>query len=129
MSHPDLPEELRSFIRDNISDVESAELLLLLARHPSRRFDLQAIINELRPTHLSEPAARTILSGFRERGLVVQMNDDTYQYYPVIPQLDPLVSAFAKLYNERPVSVVRTIYMLREAKMGLAGDAARTAKE
>ena len=114
MSDPDFPQELRAFIRDTLPDVESLELLLLLARNRHRRLDLSTILTELRPTVVSESAVRRHLAVFRERGLVIEMKEDNYQYYPVLPRLDPLVSTLAKLFKERPVTMVRTIYALKE---------------
>jgi len=120
MSDFDLPEEVRSFIENDIPSVEAAELLLLLERHRARRFDVQTIINELRPTPLDDMTARATLSAFRERGLVVQMTDGSYQYYPVVPQLAPVVSAFAELYKEKPVTMMRAIYSLKHGRRAQA---------
>lgn len=129
MTDPDFPDELRSFIRDNIPDVDAAELLLLLARNPGRRYDLRTIVDELRPSTTREAAVRRHLAFFRERGLIVQMREDLYQYHPVLPQLDPMVRALAKAYNERPVTMVRMIYALKDEKIRSFADAFRLKKE
>lgn len=31
---------------------------------------------------------------------MVQMKEDTYQYHPVLPQLEPLVNALTKVYKD-----------------------------
>ena len=123
MSDPDFPEDLRAFIRENIPDVDAAELLLLLARNRGRRYDIATIIEEIRPTAVSESAVRKHLALFKERGLVVQMKEESYQYHPVVEQLDPLVDALTRVYNERPVTMVRMIYALKDEKIRSFADA------
>jgi hypothetical protein len=129
MTDPDFPEALRSFIRDHIPDVDAAEVLLLLARNRDRRFAVRAIVDETRHAAVSEAAIRRHLALFRERGLIVEMNDDTFQYYPVVPQLDPLIAALTKAYNERPVTMVRMIYELKDEKIRSFADAFRLKKQ
>jgi DNA-binding transcriptional ArsR family regulator len=123
MNDPDFPEDLRAFIRENIPDVDAAELLLLLARNRGQRYDVPTVIDAMRPTAISESAVRRHLSLFKERGLVVQMKDDTYQYHPVVAKLDPLVGALTRVYNERPVTMVRMIYALKDEKIRSFADA------
>jgi DNA-binding transcriptional ArsR family regulator len=118
MTDPDIPEALREFIRDYIPDVDAAELLLLLARNPERRYSVRTVIEEIRKTGISESIVHRHLETFRERGLVVQLREDDYQYFPVLPQLDPMVRALSKAYQERPVTMMRMIYALKDEKSG-----------
>jgi hypothetical protein len=128
MSDPDFPEALRAFIRDNIPDVDAAELLLLLARNRERRFDLHGLLAELASTAVTEPVARKHLTLLQERGLVVSTRASTYQYSPSTPQLDSAVRALTRVYNERPVTMVRMIYTLRDEKIRSFADAFRFKK-
>ena len=128
MTDPDFPQELRAFIQENIPNIDAAELLLVLARSPDRPHDLAAIAGELRPTVVPEPATRRYLMHFKERGLVVQLPDDNYQYHPVSPEIDAVVRALTKAYNERPVTLVRLIYSLRDEKIRSFADAFRLKK-
>lgn len=123
MNDPDFPEDLRVFIRENIPDVDAAELLLLLARNRGRHYDVAAIIREIRPTAITESAVRRHLALFKERGLLVQMNDESYQYHPVVAHLEPLVEALTRVYNARPVTMVRMIYALKDEKIRSFADA------
>jgi hypothetical protein len=125
MSDPDFPEALRSFIRDNIPDVDAAELLLLLARNPERRFDLHTLLSELSSTAVTAPIARKHLALLQERGLVVSTQASTYQYIPSSPQIDQAVQALTRVYDERPVTMVRVIYALRDERIRSFADAFR----
>jgi hypothetical protein len=128
MSDPDFPEALRVFIRDNIPDVDAAELLLQLARDRDRPYDLHTLLSDLAPTAISDAVARKHLTAFQERGLVVSTRANTYQYSPSTPQLDAAVHALTRVYNARPVTMVRMIYALRDEKIRSFADAFRIKK-
>ena len=128
MSDPDFPAELRSFIRDSIPDIDAAELLLLLARNPARNYDLAAMLKEVRPTIISETAARRHLALFRERGLISSVGEDAYRYGPGSAELEELVRALTKVYNERPVTLVRVVYALKDEKIRSFADAFKLKK-
>ncbi len=128
MTDPDFPEDLRSFIRDHISDVDAVELLLLLARNSERSYDIPTLTRELRPSVVPEPAMRKELAGFHGRGLLTETKEGAFRYAPVSSELDGIVRALAKVYNERPVTLVRTIYALKDEKIQSFADAFRIKK-
>ena len=128
MTDPDFPDELRAFIRDHVPDVDAAELLLMLAREPGRRYDVAELIAALQPSAINDAAARRHLALFQERGLVVSTRASTFEYAPDTPQLDALVHALGKVYRERPVTMVRMIYDLKDEKIRSFADAFRIKK-
>jgi hypothetical protein len=128
MIDPDFPAELRSFIRDYIPDIDAADLLLLLARNPDRDYDLAAMLKEAQPTIIPETAARRHLALFRERGLIASVGEDAYRYGPGSAELEELVHALTKVYNERPVTLVRVIYALKDEKIRSFADAFKLKK-
>jgi hypothetical protein len=128
MTDPDFPEELRSFIQDTIPSVDAAELLLVLAQHPESEYQVVDLINTLRPTTVSEPVVRRYLSHFQSVGVVAMRENSAYRYAPASPDLDGLVRALTKVYNERPVTLVRMIYAPRDDKIRSFADAFRLKK-
>ena len=128
MSDPDFPEDLRSFIQEYISSVDSAELLIVLARDPARKYRLSELIEALRPSVLSEAAARRHLAHFAAQGFVVSESADVFQYSAATPGLDAAVRALTKVYNERPVTLVRMIYAPKDEKIRSFADAFRLKK-
>jgi hypothetical protein len=127
MTDPDFPEDLRSFIQESISSVDAAELLILLARDAERRYSLAELIDAMRPTMLSEAAARRHLAHFETNGLVASAGD-AYRYSPATPALESAVRALTKVYNERPVTLVRMIYAPKDDKIRSFADAFRLKK-
>lgn len=128
MTDPDFPEDLRSFIQEYISNVDAAELLIVLARDPERKYRLSELIDALRPSVLSEAAARRHLAHFSAQGFVVAEGTDVFQYSAVTPGLDAAVRALTKAYNERPVTLVRMIYAPKDEKIRSFADAFRLKK-
>ena len=129
MTDPDFPDDLRSFIQEQIPTVDAAELLLVLAREPARQYDLRDVLDALRPTVLGEPVARRHLAHFEANGLVTSVGGDLYQYSPASPALDGAVHALMKAYNERPVTLVRIIYAPKDEKIRSFADAFRLKKQ
>src|SRR5436190_19656045 len=129
MTDPDFPDDLRSFIQEYISSVDAAELLILLATAPVRSYRVAELIEDLRPTVLSEPAARRRLVHFEANGLVTSEAGESWQYSPATPALDRAVRSLAKVYNERPVTLVRMIYAPKDEKIRSFADAFRLKKE
>lgn len=126
---PDFPEALRAFIQDNIPDIDAAELVLLLSRTPHREWHVDQLVEGLRPTQLTPGAARKYLARFESLRLVEQAKDSRYRYCAPSGALEEVVAALTKAYNERPVTLVRTIYSLRDAKLRSLADAFRLKKE
>jgi DNA-binding MarR family transcriptional regulator len=128
MTDPDFTDELRSLIQETIPTLDAAELLLLLAQHRDRPYSVRAIIEAMKPTAVSESTARRYLQQFESRGLVSPCENESYQYAAVTPELEAAVRALTRVYNERPVTLVRMIYSLKDEKIRSFADAFRLKK-
>ncbi len=62
-------------------------------------------------------------------GLVEQAKESRWGYQTPSSDLEAVVAGLTKAYNERPVTLVRTIYSLRDAKLRSLADAFRFKKE
>ena len=60
--------------------------------------------------------------------MVEAKENNAYRYSPASPELDALVRALTKVYNERPVTLVRMIYAPRDEKIRSFADAFRLKK-
>lgn len=129
MIDADFPDELCRFIHDTIPSIETAELLLCLARHPDRQWLAEELVHEIRPTVIPVAAARKYLATFSARGLVAEKQDDRFQYSPASDGLQDAVRALAKAYNERPVTLIRWIYSLKDQKIQSFADAFKIKKD
>ena len=128
MTDPDFTDELRSFIEQTIPTVDAAELLIVLARSRDREYTLGDLVAAVRPTGVTEAVCRNYLAHFQARGLVSASAASLYRYAPARSELDAHVQALTRVFNERPVTLVRLIYASKDEKIRQFADAFRIKK-
>jgi hypothetical protein len=110
----ELPDNVLNLLHRGVPTYTAAEYLLLI-----RKVERFETIDELRT--LRQPAAelsevQSYLSLFQTIGLV-QHRENHFQYAPESPELREAVEALAAAYNERPVTLIRTLYALTGSKI------------
>jgi hypothetical protein len=114
------------FIQTALPAVDAAELLLLLAEHGDEWWDARSAIERLRPsTTISEADATRYLELFQARALIAVGPDRRVQFRPGTEELASYVQTLAQAYKERPVTLIRVIYALRDTKIQSFADAFR----
>jgi hypothetical protein len=117
-------DEFCRFIQTAIQSVSAAELLLILFKQPQRWSSLPELIGELPPgVNISEADAGRCLDVLRSHGLIDIDAQKRVQYRAASDDLDALVRTLAQAYNERPVTLIRMIYALRDATIQSFADA------
>lgn len=117
MEDADFSDDFCRFLQACVPTVQAAELLLQLAAAPDV---------ELRP---KDPVEAKILQSFHTGGLAMASVDQAYQYRPANETLQNYVRMLAKAYEERPVTLIRIIYALRDGKIRSFADAFRVRKD
>ena len=118
----DFTDEFCQFLQASVPAVESAELVLALKREPSRWWTVEEVL----ATGVSlrqEDAARHV-EGLQGRGLIALDAERRLQYRE--PEgLGRHLATLEKVYRERPVTLIRVIYGLRDSKIRSFADAFR----
>ena len=109
-------DEFCRFLQGCVPSVDAAELLLALARDPQRWWH---------PGELGvfEVDARRYLEQLRATGLAASDANGRHQYRPADAALRAHVEMLALAYKERPVTLFRVIYALRDLKIQSFADA------
>ena len=81
---------------------------------------------EVRPKDVAEAK---ILQSFHAGGLAMASVHQSYQYRPANETLQSYVNTLAQAYEERPVTLIRIIYALRDGKIRSFADAFRLSKD
>ena len=123
MDDADFSDDFCRFLQSSLPTVEAAELLLLLAGDPGAAWRPKQAAERL--PAMSEAAAAKILQSFHASGLTLAGVDETYQYRPASEALKAHVEMLAKAWEERPVTLIRIIYALRDSKIRSFADAFR----
>ena len=119
---PDFTDEFCSFLQRCVTSVDAAELLLLLAKSPDRSWEVVELQAQLAAaTTLSEADALRCLDAFQQGAVVARQAKSVR--YRASPSHDAHVATLARLYVERPVTLFRVIYALRDAKIKTFADA------
>jgi hypothetical protein len=119
---PDFTDSFCAFLQRNVANVDAAELLLLLSQNQGTAWEPQELVARLQSvTALGETDVRRHLDLFERSGLVSREPDQRVRYR--IGSEAGHVVALARLYLERPVTLFRVIYALRDAKISTFADA------
>lgn len=117
-------DEFCRFLRAAVPSVEAAELLLLLSRERERWWAAQEAAGALLPeASLGEADVARYLGMFQASGLIAVGPDKRVQYRPGYTALDEHVRTLEQAYRERPVTLIRVIYALRDGKIQSFADA------
>src|SRR5918996_4353557 len=102
MEDVDFSDAFCRFVQAHLPSVEAAEVLLAAFRNPDA------------------PCER---SPQRESFQAAGLLDAAGRYRPASEALHGFVQTLAKAYEERPVTLIRLIYALRDRKIGSVADA------
>jgi hypothetical protein len=107
-----------------VPSVDAAELLLAMARERSRWWTAADLAAVLQPaTTLSEADAARYSEQFQANSLLALAPDKRVQFRPANDTLEGHVAMLAQAYKERPVTLFRVIYALRDTKIRSFADA------
>jgi hypothetical protein len=120
---PDFTDELCGFLQRCVANVDAAELLLLLAKDRDRSWAIHELQAQLAPTSIVTDAdVQRCVEALQQCDLVVRDADKRVRYRPS-PAHDAHVATLSRLYLERPVTLFRVIYALRDSKLRTFADA------
>ena len=117
-------DEFCRFIQTVVPSVDAAELLLALFEDAYTWWAPAVLAAKLRPaSNIIEADALRYLDLFQARGLTAAGPDKRVQYRPASEALHDHVRTLAQAYKERPVTLIRMIYALRDTKIQSFADA------
>lgn len=126
MLDPEIPTDVREMIQRHLATMDHVELLMLLRGDREGSFSLAELAGHMRkPDQLVEMCLGALMSA----GLAAQLSDKTYRYAVREDTLDGTAEAVVKLYNERPVTLVRLLYERPPTAVNTFADAFMLRKE
>jgi len=122
-SDPDFTDEFCGFLQRCVANVDAAEVLLLLAKDPARSWEINALRAELAPSTIVSKSDVQRCVDILQQCEVVERDADKRARYRPSPAHDAHVATLSRLYLERPVTLFRVIYALRDSKLRTFADA------
>lgn len=124
MEDADFSDDFCRFIQTAIPAVEAAELLLLLHASPEAWCSPAEAVARLRSSaSITDTECARYLDLFQARGLLAEGPDRRIQYRPANESIARQVQTLAQAYKERPVTLIRMIYALRDSRVQSFADA------
>jgi hypothetical protein len=121
-------DEFCAFLQAAVPSVDAAELLLGLRSHPDKQWDIREAAQSVQGT-IREADALRYLDLLQARSLVIALPERRFQYRPATSDLAHFVETLARAYNERPVTLFRMIYALRDDRIRSFADAFKIRKK
>jgi hypothetical protein len=125
MEDVDFSDEFCEFIQTCVPAVNAAEMLLLLRSRPQDWWDPPDVLHRMRAAGLAEPEGVRHLELFQARGLLATGPDKRIQFRPANGHIASQVEKLAQAYTERPVTLFRVIYALRDTRVRSFAEAFR----
>lgn len=125
----DFSTDIEHFIATNIKSVAELEAVLLL-RDTAERYWTAADVGQA--LYSSPEVTASQLAELSKRGLLALSHNgevDVYRYLPARPEIDQHMTTLAKLYKQRPVSVITAIYAEPTDTVRTFADAFRLRKD
>jgi hypothetical protein len=105
------------FLQTTIPAVDAAETLLFIADRPEHWWSLDEVIAGLRPNVvLAEADGARYIETFVTAGVLEGREDRRFRFGGSEERIEH-VRTLAQAYEERPVTLIRVIYALRDAKI------------
>lgn len=126
MEDIDFSDAFCRFVQVHLPSVDAAELLLVAFHDPEVAWKAREAIERLPAgANMTEGDAAKLLQGFQAAGLL----DSSLRYRPASAELGGFVQTLAKAYEERPVTLIRLVYALRDRKIRSFADAFKLRKD
>lgn len=120
---PDFTDAFCRFLQRCVANVDAAEFLLTLAKDPERSWNIDELRAQVAPdTNMSQAEAQGCLDMLQQCDVVGRDADERVHYKP-LPAHETHVTVLARLSLERPVTLFRVIYALRDSKINTFADA------
>ncbi len=108
-------DDVRSLIRSCIPSTDALELFIVVSSAPERAWSLSELEAAMQGA-TGATAVTASLDAFRACGLVVGDPVAGFRYQPASPELAVTAEHLVRAYNERPVTLIRTIYSIFDAQ-------------
>ncbi len=113
MAESELPEDVRQLIWSAVPSVDALELVVFLAGQAGRTWTPDALLHEF--PRMKDAELREYLRVLQQQRLL-EPAASGLTWRPATPALEAAVAGLCRAYQERPVTLIRTIYSIADSR-------------
>ena len=118
----EIPQEVRDLVRRHVTSGDHLEILMRMHDTHDKAFSTDEL---QRLTHIAERSVVRCLDELTAAGITRQVSPNAWQYGPRTVQDREAVDMLARMYHQRPVTLVRLVYERPSAPLKSFSDAFR----
>jgi hypothetical protein len=112
----ELPEDVRRLILASVPSLDALELLVGLVRRAPAIMTLAMLDEELGVRSIGREGIVRYFHSLQAQGIVAEGPPGLFGYRPASAEVDRSVQGLLRAYNERPVTLIRTVYQLADQR-------------
>ena len=112
----ELPEDVRRLILASVPTLDALELLIGLVRRAPAIMTPDMLDRELGARRIGPEAITRYFQSLETQGILAEGPPGLFGYRPATGELDRAVQGLLRAYNERPVTLIRTVYELADQR-------------
>ncbi len=116
MAERELPDNVRGLISSSVPTLDALELLIGVARRAPAVMSPEMLYRELGSKAIGLGGVRDYCRFLTGQGVIAEDPPGLFGYRPATSDLDDAVQGLLRAYNERPVTLIRTVYDLADQK-------------
>ncbi len=124
-----IPEDVARFLYDNVESIDQLEILRVLGEARDKEWDVDVLAVAVQA---EPPAVRAHLAAMHARGLLAMTTQGaghSCRHGARTPELEDMIGRLLRIYQERPVTMIKMVYERARDPLRAFADAFRIRKE
>ena len=115
VQNSELPAAVLELIRTSIPTMDALEILIFMAVNSGRAWSAAELREGMAPSVVSDAVARETLKSMKAGGLLTS-EGEAFRFGPASRELAAACDGLLQAYNERPVTLIRSLYAIADGK-------------
>lgn len=116
MKESHLPDDVLRLIQAGLPTLDALEILIFMVSKPGESWTADELVKCVRPNEIPEATITQYLHAFLALGLLGTAPGERYRYSPGTAEIARAVAGLQQAHNEKPVTLIRTLYAIGDSK-------------
>lgn len=111
-----LPDDVLGLIRAAVPTLDALEILIFMVSSPGESWTADDLVACVRPNDIPVATIKQHLHAFLALGVLGTAPGSRYRYCPGTAEIARAVTGLQQAYNEKPVTLIRTLYRIGDSE-------------